>query len=267
MPFIAKRTPKKRRRSQTRLGKKHEAEATAFQLPLVRVQTDWKQKLDRVPSIIIVLVLSYVLFYFFTEYKFFVFEATVAGHRRIPAREIYSQANVEGQSIFFVNRQEISARIEQLPGIKEAIVTCQLPAKVSINVVEREPVYRWQVGQKLYWLDEEGVVMEPRGESLNSITFLDVDSEVKGAGSKVKPEILQAAKELQEWLPEEKMFQWSQTQGLSFRHKDGYPVYLGQLDDLQEKLTTLRALLEDFSSRNTRPEFVDMRFAGRPYYR
>jgi len=267
MPLITKRTPRKKRRSQTRLGKTNEAESLAFQFPLTRIQTDWKDKIERIPSVIVAALICYVLFYCFTEYKFFVFDATIVGHRRVSAQEIYRTAGVEGESIFFLNRQEISSRIRQLPGVKQATVTCQFPASVRISIIEREPAYVWQVGQTTYWLDEEGVVMEPKGERLDTITFLDADVQTRKPGSRVNPKIIQAARELQEWLPEEKTFQWSETQGLSFRHKDGYLIYLGQLDNLEEKLTTLRALTEDLSTRGTHPEFVDMRFSGLPYYR
>lgn len=267
MPLFTKRMSKKKRRSQTRLGKTNEAESLALQFPLARIQTNWKDKIERIPGVIVAALVCYALFYFFTEYKFFVFEATIVGHRRVSAQEIYRTAGIEGESIFFLNRQEISSRIGQLPGINRATVTCQLPAGVRVDVIEREPVYIWQVGQTAYWLDEQGVVMEPRGEGLDSITFLDVDMQARKPGSRVNPEILQAARKLQEWLPEEKLFQWSETQGLSFRHRDGYAVYLGQLDNLEEKLTTLRALTEDFSHKGTHPEFVDMRFSGLPYYR
>lgn len=267
MPFLTRRAPMKKRRSQTRLGRTNEAESLALDLPLVRIHTDWKDKIERIPSLVMVGLLAYALFHLFTDYRYFVFEATVAGHERMPAREIYAISEIEGKSIFFLNRGDISSRVEQLPGIKSATVTCQLPARVKIEVVEREPEYVWQVGQTTYWLDEEGVVMEPRGEGLDSITFLDADRKTPEPGSRVDIRILQAARELQEWLPETKTFQWSETQGLSFQHKDGHPVYLGQLDNLEEKLATLRALTEDLAQRRVRPEFIDLRFSGLPYYR
>ena len=267
MPLITKRTPRKKRRSQTRLGTTNEAESLAFQLPLTRIQTDWKDKIERIPSLIMAALICYVLFHLFTEYKFFVFEATIDGHRRVSAQEIYGAAGIDGESIFFLSRQEISSRIRQLPGVKQATVTFQFPASVRIDVIERDPAYVWQVGQTTYWLDEEGVVMEPKGETLDTITFLDADAQTREPGDRVNPKLIQAARELQEWLPQEKTFQWSETQGLSFRHRDGYLIYLGQLDNLEEKLTTLRALTEDLSAKNAHPEFVDMRFSGLPYYR
>jgi len=249
------------------LGKVKEADSPTLPMSLVPVQFNWQARLQRAPGLILVGLLVYLLLYLFTDARFFVFEATIAGHRRVSAQEIYQQAGLEGQSIFFLNPQEVSSRIERLPYIKTAKVTCRLPAGVRIEVIEREPAYLWQVGDRVYWLDEEGVVMEPRGKSPDTIVFLDVDAQMRVPGSRVAPEIPETARILRKWLPEEKIFLWSQSEGLSFKHHDGYPVYLGQLTDLPAKLATLRALTEEFARNDIRPEFVDLRFAGRPYYR
>lgn len=267
MPLMTKRVPQKRRRSETRLGKVKEADSPTLPMSLVPIQASWQDRLRRAPGLIFVGLLGYLLLYLFTDARFFVFEATIVGHRLVSAQEVYQQAGLDGQSIFFLNPQDVSSRIQRLPYIKMAKVTCGLPARVRIEVVEREPAYLWQVGARLYWLDEEGVVMEPRGKSPDTIVFLDVDAQIRVPGSKVTPEIPEAARILRTWLPEQKVFQWSQSEGLSFRHHGGYPVYLGQLTDLPAKLATLRALTEDFARNDIRPEFVDLRFAGRPYYR
>jgi len=267
MSLFMKRVPKKKRRSQTRLGTTNEAEAAVFQFTFERVQFDWKSKLERIPGVIIAGALCYVLIYFFTDYRFFVYQATITGHDRISAREVYEHSGVEGESIFFLNRAQIRERLEELPDIKTTSITLQLPANVKIDIVERNPVFIWQAGQTVYWVDDEGVIMEPRGEPLDTVTFLEIDGPSRHSGERIQPEILQAARILQDWLPQEQFIQWSQSQGISFLHPDGYPVYLGQPDDLPRKLTTLHALTESFAKKGTRPEFVDMRFAGRPYYR
>ena len=267
MSLFVKRAPKKKRRSETRLGTTNEAEAAVFQFTLEHAQFNWKSKLERVPGVIIAGVLCYVLIYFFTDYRFYVYQAAVTGHDRITAGEIYERSGVDGESIFFLNRRQISEHLEALPDIKTVSVSFQLPAEVKINVVERNPIFTWQAGQSVYWVDDEGVVLQPRRAPLNELTFLEVDGPARQPGEKIDMETLQAARTLQESLPGVQYIQWSQTQGISFLHPDGYPVYLGQPDDLPRKLSTLQALTESFAKKSTRPEFVDMRFAGRPYYR
>jgi cell division septal protein FtsQ len=265
MRLVNKRPPR-RRRSQSRLGIK-EAVAPAPRLSLLPVQISWQDKTWRVPAVILAALLCYALFYCFTDEQFFIFGAAITGNSRLSAQRIFDQAGIEGQSIFFLNAEDVRKRVEGLPNIKASSVSLQLPASVEIQVQEREPSFTWQVGQKTYWVDEEGMVMEPAGLPPHSVTLIDMANQVSGPGVRIAPQVMQVIGELRRWLPQEKIFQWSQTEGISFLHVKGFPVYLGQAEDMQDKIAALRALTEDFTSKGIQPKFVDLRFAGRPYYR
>jgi cell division protein FtsQ len=265
MQLISNRPPK-RRRSQTRLGTTNEVVAPALRLSLAPIQAVWQDKGARIPSAIVAALLCWALVYCFTSDRFYIFGATVAGNIHVSAQEIYQKAAFEGESIFFLNRKEVEHRIEQLPNVKAAQVDCQLPATVHIDVVEREPAYLWQAGQMTYRFDNEGFILETVGLPPDSITFVDIDAQPRQPGDRISQAILSAASELRKWLPDEKVFQWSQAQGLSFRHADGYPVYIGQADNLQKKMSTLHALTDDLRNRDIRPRFIDLRFS-QPYYR
>ena len=262
-----KKRTSRRRRSQTRLGVTQEVAAPALQLSLAPAQVAWQDKLPRIPSIILAGLLCYVLFQFFGTDQFYVFGATIRGNNRVSAREIYDTAAVEGLNVFFLNRQEVERRVERLPNVKEARVTGALPAVVHISVTERQPAYVWQVGDRTYWLDDEGVVIVPSGPAPDSITFIDADGQARQPGSRVDAKLLEAAREFGTHLPEVKVFQWSRRQGFSFLHADGYPVYLGQPEDLAGKIATLRALTEEFTAQGVRPKYVDLRFEKGRYYR
>ena len=263
---LVKNRPPKRRRSQSRLGIT-ESVASAAPLTVVPVHINWQGKAWRLPALLVAGLLCYALFYCFTDEQFYVFGAAVSGNNRLSAQQIFQRAGIEGQSIFFLDREEVRKRVEGLPNIKASSINIQLPATVEIDVVEREPSFTWQVGQKVYWVDEEGMVMDPSGPAPKSITVLDVDGQVGGPGALVAPEIVQAVREMRRLLPQERIFQWSGAQGISFLHEKGFPVYLGQAEDLPEKIATLRALSDDFASKGISPKFVDLRFPGRPYYR
>jgi cell division septal protein FtsQ len=265
MPLVKKRPPR-RRRSESRLGIR-EVAAPAPRLSLLPVQIAWQGKTWRVPAVILAALLCYALFYCFTDEQFYIFGAAITGNSRLSAQRIYDQAAIEGQSIFFLNSEDVRKRVEGLPNIKASSVSLQLPATVEIQVQEREPSFAWHIGQKAYWVDEEGMVMEPAGPPPHSVTLIDMAGLVSGPGVKLAPEIMQVVGELRRWLPQEKVFQWSQTEGISFLHAKGFPVYLGQAEDMQDKIAALSALSEDFTSKGIQPKFVDLRFPGRPYYR
>jgi hypothetical protein len=284
MPLLKIRAQQpKRRRSYSRLGKV-EAVAPAPHLTLTRSATQfvWQSKLWRVPALLLAALLAYAVFFLFTDELFFVYGSTVtvSGNSRLPADRIYAQAAIDGTSIFFLNHTEVEHRLLQSPNIKSAAVACELPATVAIEVAERQPLFAWQAGGKVYWVDEEGVVMLPAGPAPNTITFIDVDDESPSAvaggqarvefklqGARLDPDIVKAVGELRRWLPQERLFQWSQAQGITFLHAQGFPVYLGKAEDMAEKIVTLRAVIDDLAKTDLRPRFVDLRFPGRPYYR
>jgi cell division protein FtsQ len=267
MQLLTNRAPK-RRRSRSRLGTTtHEAAAVALPLRFVSVGALWQDQAARLPGLLLAAFLLWALFQFFESDQFFVFEATISGNNRVSAEEIFQQAGVEGQNIFFLNPADIEARLQSTSNIKSAVVRCVLPASLDIQVVEREPVYIWQVGNTTYWLDADGVVMKPVGPALDTITLIDTDAQAVQPGQQVSRDILNAAAELRKWLPNKKVFQWSQIHGLSFQHDDGYAVYLGKADNLTEKMATLTALSQGLADKKVRPKFIDLRFSGRPYYR
>jgi cell division septal protein FtsQ len=267
MQLLTNRTPK-RRRSQSRLGTTtHEAAAVALPLRLVSVGTFWQDHAARLPGLLLAGFLLWALFQFFDSDQFYVFEATISGNNRISAEEIFQQAGVEGENIFFLNHTDIEARLRSTSNIKSAVVRCELPASVDIQIVEREPIYVWQVGNATYWLDEDGVAMKPVGTAPNTITLIDTDAQAIQPGQQVSRDVLDAAAQLRKWLPNKKVFQWSQVHGLSFQHDDGYAVYLGKADDLAAKMATLTALSQGLADKKVHPKFIDLRFSGRPYYR
>ena len=170
---LANKRPPKRRRSQSRLGIT-EVAALAPRLSLLPVQINWQVKVWRLPAAIFAGLLCYALFYCFTDEQFYIFGAAISGNSRLSAQRIYDQAGIEGQSIFFLNPEEVRKRVEGLPNIKASSVSLQLPATVEIQVQEREPSFGWQVGQKTYWVDEEGMVMEPAGPPPIPTTALSI---------------------------------------------------------------------------------------------
>jgi cell division septal protein FtsQ len=267
MQLLTNRAPK-RRRSQTRLGTTtHEAAAVALPLRLAPVEALWKGNAARLPGLLLAGALLWVLFQFFDSETFFVYEATISGNNNVSAEEIFQRAGIEGENIFFLDHSVIEARLERTANIRSAAVRCQLPATIDIQVVEREPVYMWQVGDKTYWLDSDGVVMEPIGPAPETITLIDADGQAIQPGMRVSHDILDTAAEVHKWLPNKKTFQWTQANGLSFQNDDGYPVYLGKADDLAAKMATLTALSQGLAEKKVRPKFIDLRFSGRPYYR
>jgi cell division septal protein FtsQ len=257
----------KGRRSKTRLGRTYEATTPALRLELSPVVGFWQRKGGKVPGLLLLAAMLWVVNQFFVSDAFYVYEVTVRGNTAIPAAEIYQASGLDGFSIFYLDPHQVEAAVSSLPNIKEAKVHYQLPAVATIEVVERRPQIVW-CSETQYWIDAEGTILLIRGELPSDVTLVqDLDGRALRSGDRIDPGVLEAIQNLRSALPEVAVFQYSSRQGVSFFTPQGWPVYLGLGDRAEAKAAILRALLRELEAEGLQPEFLDLRFEGRPYYR
>ncbi len=65
-----------------------------------------------------------------------------------------------GRNIFFVSLRQRREQLEEIPWVKQATVMRLLPARLSVQVVERTPVAFVRVGQQVELADAEGVILK-----------------------------------------------------------------------------------------------------------
>ena len=106
--------------------------------------------------------LGWVFYTLFTDTSFYVYGANIKGNVAVSYREIYTASGIDSQSIFWVNPLNVIKSVESLPNIKSATVNVELPAQVSIEVVERRPQLLWQVDNTVWWVDQEGTIVPPK---------------------------------------------------------------------------------------------------------
>jgi cell division septal protein FtsQ len=227
----------------------------------------WQARASRLVAALLLAFLAWAAYAIFDSPNFYVFDVLVEGNSVVSREEVYAAAGLEGMSIFWVNPEEVAERIETLPNVKAAHVTARLPARVSVAVEERRPEFIWQTGDARWWIDAEGAVVPPRAEVSDALTLVDTDAQPLSPGQRLDPTITQAADSLRRLLPELKVMQYSQATGISFKTREGWPVYLGRGEDMDAKLTVLVALRKDLLARGVAPEFIDLRFVDRPFYR
>jgi cell division septal protein FtsQ len=230
--------------------------------------------LVRLSAFLVLAGLVGLVVYGSTDAKFFIYQASVVGAHHIDATTIYRQAEVDEQSIFWIRPEKVAERILQIDGIKAARVRCALPAQVSIEVEEREPVVMWRalVQQRDWWLDEEGRVLPYPGdvESPEMIFVVDSSERQLEPGGYLQPaELVRSAQQLAAALPGIRIFFYDSDRELSFTQQvDGeqWPVYLGTSDDLPRKIQVLQVLTRHLQENKIRPRYVDVRWADYPAY-
>lgn len=255
------------RRSQKRLGAEYLSAAQRVDLSLVATAGDWWTYVCRLPSALLLIALAWASYILFTSPDFYVYGAEVRGNSAVTPEEVYAASGLEGLSIFWVDPATISERVQTLPNIKSAHVRVLLPARVIISIEERTPELIWQTGDAQWWVDAQGTLVPPRGVLSDTLTIIDTDARPVSAGDTLDTSISQAAQSLRRLLPGLRVIHYSRATGISFKTGEGWPVFLGDGQNIDAKLTILLALYKDLLARGVSPEFIDVRFVERPYYK
>ncbi len=225
----------------------------------------WPVKEGLLLSVFLLAVLALLTSQFFTTHRFYVYDAEVQGNQFVGRDEIYSASGLHELSIFWIKPEQVEADIVRLPGIKEAKVTCRLPNRVRIEVLERQTQIIWQRGETRYGVDDRGTILPLEGESEGMLLIQDLRTGPFEVGDRIDTEVVRSALELRRLLPETVALEYSEDKGLSF-HQWGYAVYFGA-GDMAGRIAILHALRQDLASDGIQPEYVDVRFLESPFCR
>ncbi len=123
-------SPRKRRHS-------HRGKAPAP--PVARRHTSWRRRIIAIGALTVQVALLVLVL---TLPAFQVRKVMVLGARLVTTSAVVAAAEVPEESIFTINGAAIQSRVLALPWVESAVVTTQLPATVSIDIVERTPALR-----------------------------------------------------------------------------------------------------------------------------
>ncbi len=139
----------------------------------------------RLAALVLAIVSAGGLIYLLTAHALTVQQFAISGESLTSEEEIVTRGGVMGHNIFTVDAQVIADRLMALPTVREARVWGELPDRLVIHIVERQPVLVWRIGNDRYLLDEGGTVMahnppEERTRDLPAINVRDVESPAVG---------------------------------------------------------------------------------------
>jgi cell division septal protein FtsQ len=259
------------RRRTTARGKR--AESPVVQAP-ARPRASKAQLAVRLGALLFLVLLIAAAVYGSTDARFFVYQAGVVGARHLSAEAIYQAAGIDEQNIFWIDPAGVAQRILRLDGVKAARVRCQLPARVTIEVEERQPKVLWRIdGQKRdWWLDEEGVVLPYHGDPRAPEILFVVDSSQRelAFGEIIEPEgTVASVVKLAAALPQSRVFFYDGERGLSFTQRgevSQWPVFVGSSEDLERKIQVMQTLTAYLQANGITPRYVDVRWAAHPVY-
>lgn len=261
---------RRRRRSEMRLGVKtinYEATASRPKISFTPVLKFWRVRGPKLTGIALLGLLGWIVYAMFSTPLFFVYGAEIKGNVAVSSREIYSVSGIDSQSIFWIHPAQVVDRILVLPNIKSASVSVAFPASVTIEVVERRPELLWQTGETVWWVDQEGTIVPPKGNIDGMLRIIDDDRQPLEAGYQIDPSIIKGAQSLRILAPDVSVIRYSRSQGLTVATPEGWTVYLGDGSEIKAKLVVLTAVLADLKERNVTPAYIDLANPLRPVYK
>jgi len=72
-----------------------------------------------------------------------------------------------GANLFSLETDGIADRLRRLPAVTDATVEIALPDRIRVNLVERQPIAVWQVGDRRLLVDADRIAFAPAGDAAN----------------------------------------------------------------------------------------------------
>ncbi len=110
-------------------------------------------------------------------------------------QQVADAGGVQGHNIFTVDTQGIAERLIALPTVREAQVRSELPDRLVVRVVERQPAAIWQAGDSRFLVDASGFVLavNPADEVARGLPLVTArDGDAPTIGKPIAPEIVAA---------------------------------------------------------------------------
>lgn len=221
----------------------------------------------RIPAALVAAGLIALLALLFVDDRFYVHAAEVNGEHYTDSGEVYRLAGVEGYSVFWINPQKSARQIEALPFVRSASVRPILPDKVRIDLTEREPVAVVRFADRVYWADEEGVLLPPVGQLEHVPILEDLEGSSVDESGRIDGQLVASVQELDRFLPDISRFSFDQVRGLHFYLADGTLVIMGSEQGLARRVQELFAVQTALANQGQLVSEIDLSRDGGYYYR
>ena len=225
---------------------------------LARMVAHWR--FSHYFALLLAVLAGVAFFLLLSDARFSIAQAQVTGNHYLPSDEILRRAGVTHANIFTLDADEAAARVSLLPQVKEAHVRLGLPNRAVIVVTERTPVLNYVREGQLLWVDEEGHVFPAGDYRIDLPVLLDDDGSASEDGQHVNPALLRAMTWLSSAMPDLTEFNYRREFGLYFVSPEGWKVFLGDAEHMEEKLRRWETVHQQLLQQGRQVQSVDLRF-------
>ncbi|MBV6449600.1 MAG: Cell division protein FtsQ [Anaerolineales bacterium] len=231
----------------------------------------------RMISSLLVVLCGVAIYLAFTRPELRVTEAQVTGNQILSPAEVNSTIGVAGQPIFTLIPSDLETRLRlNYPEVASVHVSASLPNLLTVHVIERKPVIRWEQGGGYTWIAEDGVALRPRGEMIGLIS-VSAESAPPVIGSGTDPltptpfisvEMVEALKGLGWHVPPGAVILYNEEFGFGWNDPRGWRAYFGTTaSDVELKMRVYEQMVSSLTQRGIRPALINVTYPTAPYYR
>jgi cell division septal protein FtsQ len=232
----------------------------------------------RLPSFLLAALLATAIYFAFNTPQLRVTQAQVAGNQMLTPAEINTALDIAGQPAFLLIPAELEKRLRlQFPELSAVRVDVTLPNTVSVQVVERRPVVRWEQGEGYTWISEEGIAFRPHGDMPGLIGVVALSAPpIEGILSSdpltpvpfLAPDMVKTIKGLADHVPPGVQILYDADFGFGWKDPRGWQVYLGtSASDVELKMRVYESLVASLTQRGIQPAMINVTYPTAPYYR
>jgi hypothetical protein len=229
----------------------------------------------RALSGLIVAACSAALFFMATAGAFQVSSVELIGAQRLNASVIDTALRVSGSSIFSIQPDQLlSVLRSQFPELERVSVSVGFPAKVSVRVVERQPVLAWEQAGLTVWVDAAGIAFSPldSGDTLIHVAALDAPpaqhQDQYGRLQLIHPEMVSAIQTLAQIAPAGAPLVYDPSLGFGWTDPGGWQAFFGQDGaDIVQRMAVYRSILTELATRRLTPTLISVAQLHAPYFR
>jgi hypothetical protein len=263
------------------------AEVRLPSLPIIHI--GW-----RAVSLLMVIMMAASLFLIWKAPVFQVKTVEAEGLKRLTVGDLNTVMGTFGASVFSIDPQKLEEVLQQaFPELANISVKVNLPAKVKVEVVEREPVIAWMQDGSEVWVDSQGKAFPPRGAPENPLVRVEgrgIPPGTESTGSRndlqslpagmptsipitmpsisLSPTLVTAILALGAQVPADTLLVYDSKHGLGWNDPNGWEVFFGAEDqDMQMKVDVYEALVERLQNEGIQPELISVEYVHAPYYR
>lgn len=113
----------------------------------------------KLPALLLLLVAGWGLYATLTSPRYVVQQVRLEGGHALTQADVATLAQVQGLPIWSVASADVEARVAQSPYVERVSARVVLPATVLVRVQERQPAMRWQSGNVVYDVAQDGRIL------------------------------------------------------------------------------------------------------------